>query len=125
MGSRSGICLSVLMTSTLMATGLLATGRVLAQASVPASSSSAAGVALSPSGTHDASSNFSGHLENKPASATEHFTFKEHKKPAYVTDAPGNPVNKNQVLGTAKQKWADGRPPINCSRPPLSPACKP
>lgn len=59
------------------------------------------------------------------ASSKEIFKFKERKTPDYVEDGPGNAVNREQVLGTDKQGWKDGRPPVDCTRPPFSPACNP
>ncbi len=114
MGYRLATCLFLLM----------AAGGARAQATVPPSSVAQGSWAI-PAPSSSAPASFNDHVESKPAPAKEHFKFKEQKKPAYVTDGPGNPVNRDQVLGTENRSWKDGRPPVNCSVPPFSPACKP
>ena len=118
-----GMCLSLLTVA----------GGAFAQASAPAPSTSSSSIrSIVLSDTQDrwavpapASSSFSDHPGSGPAPAKERFKFKEREKPAYVTDSPANPVNKDRVLGTDKRAWEDGRPPVDCTVPPFSPACKP
>jgi len=100
-------------------------GGVLAQASSVSSPQVPQAVlpATPASDDWNASKALPGAAEETAKPGKEVFKFKERKTPDYVEDGPKNSVNREQVLGTDKQGWKDGRPPIDCSRPPFSPAC--
>ena len=104
---------------------MVVAGGVLAQASSVSSAQAPQAVLSTTPASDDwsASRALPGAADTAEAGNKEVFKFKERKTPDYVNDGPKNAVNREQVLGTDKQGWKDGRPPADCSRPPISPAC--